>query len=171
METIIRRTRSVCPRCLRNLPAQLVRQEDGRILLEKRCPEHGLFRAPVWQGKVDWESWLLDAPPLAPQDGLRCPADCGICPEHEIGSCCVMLEVTKRCDLRNDCGDITVKNMKITEDSVISNDLGDITVEHAPDVRVTADTDMGKVNVAQTNEKASVMLTITNSSGNINVGK
>ena len=79
--------------------------------------------------------------------------------------------VTKRCDLRNDCGDITVKNMKITEDSVISNDLGDITVEHAPDVRVTADTDMGKVNVAQTNEKASVMLTITNSSGNINVGK
>ncbi|MDO4991236.1 MAG: radical SAM protein, partial [Eubacteriales bacterium] len=31
---------------------------------------------------------------------LRCPADCGICAEHEIGTCCVLLEVTNRCNLR-----------------------------------------------------------------------
>ena len=37
----IRETRSVCPVCLRKLPARLVRAADGRILLEKRCPEHG----------------------------------------------------------------------------------------------------------------------------------
>ena len=100
METIIRRTRSVCPVCLRRLPAQLLREESGRILLEKNCPEHGDFRVPVWQGKVDWDSWLLGTPPLAADAGLHCPENCGLCPEHEIGSCCVLLEVTERCSLR-----------------------------------------------------------------------
>ena len=87
----IRETRSVCPVCLRNLPARLVREADGRILLEKRCPEHGEYRVPVWQGKLDWDAWLLGTPPLPECAGLRCPADCGLCAEHEIGSCCVLL--------------------------------------------------------------------------------
>ena len=100
MGTIIRETRSVCPVCLRNLPARLVREADGRILLEKSCPEHGDYRVPVWQGRLDWESWLLGTPPLAADAGLRCPGSCGLCPEHEIGSCCVLLEVTERCNLR-----------------------------------------------------------------------
>ena len=99
MGTIIRETRSVCPVCLRNLPARLVREADGRILLEKSCPEHGDYRVPVWQGRLDWESWLLGTPPLAADAGLRCPGSCGLCPEHEIGSCCVLLEVTERCNL------------------------------------------------------------------------
>ncbi len=96
----IRETRSVCPVCLRNLPARLVREADGCILLEKRCPEHGEYRVPVWQGKLDWDAWLLGTPPLPETAGLRCPADCGLCAEHEIGSCCVLLEVTERCNLR-----------------------------------------------------------------------
>ena len=55
MESLIRETRSVCPVCLRNLPAKLTRGEGGAIFLEKRCPAHGLFRVPVWQGlKMRW---------------------------------------------------------------------------------------------------------------------
>ena len=55
MESLIRETRSVCPVCLRNLPAKLMRGEGGAIFLEKRCPAHGLFRVPVWQGlKMRW---------------------------------------------------------------------------------------------------------------------
>ena len=96
----IRRTRSVCPVCLRNLPAELVREEDGCVFLERRCPEHGLFRAPVWRGRVDWETWLLGTEPLPAGAGLRCPDGCGLCGEHESGSCCVLLEVTQRCNLR-----------------------------------------------------------------------
>ncbi len=96
----IRETRSVCPVCLRNLPAALTREADGRILLEKRCPAHGDFRVPVWQGKLDWDGWLLGTPPLSADKGLRCPGDCGICAEHEIGTCCCLLEVTRRCNLR-----------------------------------------------------------------------
>ncbi len=100
MGEIIRKTRSLCPVCLENLPARLEREEDGRIFLSKECPDHGGFRVPVWNGKADWDQWLLGVPPLPEGSGLRCPDDCGICAEHEIGTCCALLEVTKRCNLR-----------------------------------------------------------------------
>ena len=70
MGELIRKTRSVCPVCLENLPARLVREADGRIFLEKSCPAHGDFRVPVWNGKVDWEQWLLGTPPLILPDDL-----------------------------------------------------------------------------------------------------
>ncbi len=100
MGTPIRETRSVCPVCLRNLPARLTREENGAILLEKSCPAHGFYQVPVWQGLIDWDAWLLGTPPLPAGEGLRCPGGCGLCAEHEIGSCCVLLELTERCDLR-----------------------------------------------------------------------
>ncbi len=96
----IRQTRSVCPVCLKNIPALLFREEDGRIYLEKTCPTHGFFRVLVWQGAMDFEQWQRGTEPLAEGAGLRCPADCGLCAGHESGTCCVLLEVTRRCDLR-----------------------------------------------------------------------
>ena len=95
-----RKTRSVCPVCLRNLPAFLSRQEDGSVRLEKTCPEHGSFSVPVWHGKLDFDQWLLETEPLGPDSGLGCPGNCGICAEHEIGTCCALLEVTNLCNLR-----------------------------------------------------------------------
>ena len=96
----IRETRSVCPVCLRNIPAVLSRRTGGQIVLEKTCPTHGDFEVPVWQGKMDFEQWLLETEPLPSGAGLNCPRDCGICVEHEIGTCCALLEVTQRCNLR-----------------------------------------------------------------------
>ena len=96
----IRETRSVCPVCLKNIPARLMREDGGRILLEKTCPVHGDFRVPVWQGRVNFEEWLLGTESLPPDCGLSCPGNCGICAEHEIGTCCALLEVTNRCNLR-----------------------------------------------------------------------
>ena len=100
MSQPLRETRSVCPICLKNLPAALTRREDGVILLEKTCPQHGSFSVPVWQGLVDFESWLLGTEPHPAGSALGCPGNCGICPEHEIGTCCALLEVTSRCNLR-----------------------------------------------------------------------
>jgi uncharacterized radical SAM superfamily Fe-S cluster-containing enzyme len=94
----LRRTRSVCPQCLRPLEAALVARGGG-VSLEKTCPAHGHFSVPVWHGKVDMALWRRGAAPLAPEEGLSCPADCGICPEHRSGTCCALLEVTRRCDL------------------------------------------------------------------------
>ncbi len=100
MEKTIRRTRSVCPVCLKNLPARLVLRDGGAVWLEKTCPDHGGFAVPVWRGKTDFERWLLETEPLPCGEGLSCPENCGICAEHETGSCCVLLEVTPRCNLR-----------------------------------------------------------------------
>ena len=98
METI-RMTRSVCPVCLRKLEAALRREADGSVTLNKTCQEHGSFSVPVWRGKLDFDRWIGSARPLG-ELGQHCP-DCeGICAEHEIGSCCVLLEVTRRCNLR-----------------------------------------------------------------------
>ena len=100
MSEIIRSTRSVCPVCLKNLPAALCREDDGRVFLDKTCPDHGAFHTLVWQGKTNFESWLLSEPPMAAGEGQRCPADCGLCGAHASGSGCVLLEVTRRCNLR-----------------------------------------------------------------------
>ena len=100
MGEVIRATRSVCPVCLKNLGASLVRGEDGRVMLEKRCEEHGEFSVPVWAGLLDWDSWLLGTPPLPEGAALGCVGNCGLCADHESESCCVLLEVTERCDLK-----------------------------------------------------------------------
>lgn len=92
------RTRSVCPVCLRPVEAARIRREDG-IYLRKECPEHGTFMAPVWRGRVDFDSWRGGCEGLPKGQGLRCPENCGICAEHEQGTCCALLEVTRRCNL------------------------------------------------------------------------
>ncbi|MGM9998992.1 MAG: radical SAM protein [Candidatus Bruticola sp.] len=44
--TVIRKTASVCPTCLRDIPACMV-EEDGKVYLHKECPEHGLSRCLI----------------------------------------------------------------------------------------------------------------------------
>ena len=100
MSEPLRETRSVCPVCLQNLPARLLRGPDGSVQLHKVCPTHGEYNVTVWQGKADFAAWSAAAEPLGPGEGTACPRDCGLCAEHASGSCCVVLEVTRRCDLR-----------------------------------------------------------------------
>ncbi|MCR4894772.1 MAG: radical SAM protein [Eubacteriales bacterium] len=97
---IIRNTRSVCPICLENIPARLIQEPDGSVFMEKSCPECGDFRTLIWRGKLDFASWIAAASPLKDSEGIRCPDNCGLCGDHLRGSCCVLLEVTKRCNLR-----------------------------------------------------------------------
>lgn len=100
MGAVIRNTRSVCPVCLENLPARLVREQDGQIIIERACKDHGFFSAPVWRGKLDFGQWTQYSEPLSQDAGAHCPENCGICGEHEAGTCCCLLEVTRRCNLR-----------------------------------------------------------------------
>lgn len=100
MDSIIRTTRSLCPKCLNNLPAHMVKSADGQIYLRKKCPEHGEFSSLIWEGKVDFGRWTESAQPIKNNTGLSCPDNCGLCDEHESGSCCVLLEVTKCCNLK-----------------------------------------------------------------------
>ncbi len=100
---ILTTTESVCPDCLRRIPAFRVAYDD-RIYLEKTCPEHGFFRVLIWQGKPAYSSWSRPKIPSQPVNCATtvkegCPFDCGLCPEHRQHSCCVLLEVTQRCNL------------------------------------------------------------------------
>lgn len=95
---VLRKTRSLCPRCLRNTEAVLV-AEGENIKLKKSCPDHGSFSVTVWRGLSDFELWRSSAEALEEGEGLFCPQNCGICAEHLQGSCCVLLEVTRRCNL------------------------------------------------------------------------
>lgn len=99
MSKLLRRTRSVCPVCLKNLPAELVQREDGRIYMEKCCPKHGAVSVVVWRSMVDFGAWRAGAVPLGETEGLQCPTDCRSCGGHPQNSCCVLLEVTRRCNL------------------------------------------------------------------------
>lgn len=93
------RTTSVCPVCLKRLPAVRVSRE-GRCYLEKTCPEHGAFSVLVWQGSEDLGDWTGPREETGAEEGLRCPEDCGLCGKHLRNTCCTLLEVTDRCNLR-----------------------------------------------------------------------
>ncbi len=96
-------TESVCPECLRRVPATRVMRE-GNLYLRKACPAHGLFETVVWRGLPAYAAWQRPKVPAYPQHPATavargCPYDCGLCPDHRQQPCCVLLEVTQRCDL------------------------------------------------------------------------
>ena len=100
---VLVKTASVCPVCLKRLPAERVAYGD-EVYLEKTCPEHGFFKTILWRGLPEYPSWMREKIPNHPQKPLTqtrngCPFDCGLCAEHRQEPCCVLLEVTQRCDL------------------------------------------------------------------------
>lgn len=100
----IGRTESICPECLKVIPAEKTVHADG-IYLEKSCSEHGGFKVLIWEGsRESYEAWGKDRKPSDQVPGTRpkekgCPYDCGLCIRHERRGCCVLLEVTSRCNL------------------------------------------------------------------------
>ena len=75
---VIRHTVSVCPVCLRRIPA-VQRRHDGAVWLEKQCPQHGFFSTPIWRDKLDLELWRAGVKPLMEGENPHCPHGCGIC--------------------------------------------------------------------------------------------
>ncbi len=103
MAGILSKTESVCPDCLVRIPAVRVLEGED-VFLEKTCLQHGTFRTILWRGLPAFSSWVRPKKPSFPKNPFTeikqgCPYDCGLCPEHQQQSCCVLLEVTQRCDL------------------------------------------------------------------------
>jgi uncharacterized radical SAM superfamily Fe-S cluster-containing enzyme len=96
---IIRSTEALCPVCKRRLPAAYVREEQS-VNLWRNCPEHGDFSVPVWCNYFDFSTWIKNAPVLREGENPACPSGCGFCADHKQGTCCVLLPVTSRCNLR-----------------------------------------------------------------------
>ncbi|MCL2111779.1 MAG: radical SAM protein [Clostridiales bacterium] len=111
---------STCPACGLPIPAAYVRHGNA-VYLEKSCPEHGPSCILASEDAVAFERWLaspsVTVPPRivltegsAPCDLQRhttqratstaCPHHCGPCPDHLMTACCVLLNVTSRCNQR-----------------------------------------------------------------------
>jgi 7,8-dihydro-6-hydroxymethylpterin dimethyltransferase len=105
-EVFLELTKSICPRCKRVIDAE-VNVRDNRVILSKRCPEHGPFEALVYSDAELYAAQLrFNKPgtlPLEFQTEVRegCPLDCGLCPEHRQHACLGIIEVNSNCNL--DC--------------------------------------------------------------------
>lgn len=99
---ILKKTLSLCPVCLKQIEACYVENRD-EISLEKDCPEHGHFSTTVAKQKELYHRWFTGTNNVQPSKVLTprdkgCPFDCGPCEEHLQTACCVLLEVTERCN-------------------------------------------------------------------------
>jgi len=122
----LRTTKSVCPRCLKSVPATLERDAAGCVYLCKTCAAHGSFRTVVWRGLADYDRWLSGAIPLGAEEGADCPGSCGHCSVHPQGTCCALVEVTRRCNLncrycfaQNGGGDIPMDELTEAVDIIL----------------------------------------------------
>lgn len=129
-------TESVCPECLKVIPAKKIFRE-GRVFLEKTCPDHGKYSVLIWEGSEEsYKAWgnAVQPPDQIPEAGPAekgCPLDCGLCEAHERKGCCVLLEVTNRCSLHcpvcfanageNDSRDIPMEELERQMDHLMSH--------------------------------------------------
>ncbi len=107
MDTLVlNETKSLCPECLGRISAEIIRTEN-EIHLVKKCPWHGSFSTLIWREHetleyADWihrtDSQTFKDLPITDKD-RGCPYDCGLCPDHKQQTCCVLIEVTHRCNL------------------------------------------------------------------------
>lgn len=100
---VLSQTESVCPICLKKITADRVKRGEA-VFMEKTCAEHGFFEVEVWGGHLSYEDWDRIKEPSTPVNPATsvehgCPFDCGLCPAHRQHSCCVLLEITERCNL------------------------------------------------------------------------
>jgi len=97
-------TRSICPICTRVIDAQVLFR-DNRVILRKRCPEHGWFEALAFSDAALYVSSARHNKPgtlpleFATQVAEGCPHDCGLCPEHKQHACLGLIEVNSACNL------------------------------------------------------------------------
>lgn len=96
------KTESLCPRCLKVVEAVRVTRGND-VFLKKNCPQHGTFETIIWRGNPEFDTWRVDkihSKPNQPFTNVErgCPYDCGPCGDHLLNPCCVLLEVTQRCD-------------------------------------------------------------------------
>lgn len=96
-EKLLYTTGSVCPVCLKQIAAERI-SRGREVFLKKTCSEHGSFETIIWRGHYDINAWTgIDEPELP--EGLQCPNGCGLCSDHLNNTCCVILNITDRCNL------------------------------------------------------------------------
>ena len=66
-------TRSLCPLCLKVLPA-LIHEQDNQVYMSKTCPEHGEFNVYLWPDAEHYRwfrGFTFPTTPRQPQTRVR----------------------------------------------------------------------------------------------------
>ena len=98
-------TQSLCPECIRVIEARVF-DENGRVMMEKTCPQHGFFRDCVSSDTrlyLKMENWSFGdnrgvTNPAIP-NATRCPDQCGLCSMHTSHTVLSNVDLTNRCNL------------------------------------------------------------------------
>lgn len=105
----IKKVQSICPVCLSPLEASYV-QSEGQVLLVKECKKHGTFSSYICGDSNEFSDWISrPSTSVTPKHhttkgasalkgSTECPLHCGLCDNHLQTACCVLIEVTKRCN-------------------------------------------------------------------------
>lgn len=102
---ILYHTISVCPECLKRLPA-VITEQDGQVYMEKTCPDHGPFRTLIWEDTGDaYLSWLsdggmdLEALPRTREEAAERLQNYGFEQPAVVQPCSSALMTTNRCNM------------------------------------------------------------------------
>jgi len=98
-------TQSLCPECGIIVQARLF-EEDGRVIIEKTCPEHGQVRDVYWSDvelflkaeRFAYDGVGVENPKIT--GASTCPFECGLCDLHLSHTSLANLDLTNRCNLR-----------------------------------------------------------------------
>ncbi len=97
---------SLCPECKKVIKAKIL-EEDGKIVMKKKCPEHGDFYDVVYNHaelfkKIEKTSFDYYKPLTNEKikNAVNCPQQCGLCNMHQSRACMTNIDLTNRCNLR-----------------------------------------------------------------------
>jgi hypothetical protein len=100
---VIKETQSLCPECLKILPATIF-EEGNKVWIKKECPEHGEFSDLYWGDYEMYQRALkfyhdgkgIDNPNVEIKG--PCPMNCGLCKMHTSHTALGNIVITNRCD-------------------------------------------------------------------------
>lgn len=106
MNSLPKETRSVCPKCLQVVSAEIF-EEQEKVYMKKACEDHGHFKALIWSDskaytRAERFSTTSKSEMRDDEDGEDCPNSCGLCSSHLQQTCLAVVEVTDNCDLQCD---------------------------------------------------------------------
>jgi uncharacterized radical SAM superfamily Fe-S cluster-containing enzyme len=115
-DDIIQTTTSLCPECMKHIPAEIVVDpETNWVMMVKNCKDHGEFKDKLsinpedykWQQKFTDEIGSTVNTTTKPEyvsSGIKevnkgCPYDCGLCTNHKSAPNICLIDITNRCNL------------------------------------------------------------------------
>lgn len=99
------KVQSICPICNKPIEAVYV-SKNQKVYLQKTCRDHGNFQSLVSNSEDDYLTWIkhpvINIPPkeamTAGTDTDQCPLHCGTCGNHLQTACCIVIDITNRCN-------------------------------------------------------------------------